>query len=215
MSEKASHYWCELAEDAIEHDDLDQAKKYLRYAAVENRYSVRKSILEGEILLQQSKYAKAIKVWQKIVKKHPEFSSELSSKIIQAYRADNNSVALNAYLLSLEHVPDEPAEFDLWLQALVNTQGSKNAVNHIASKVESNQSVFIKYLQDMLKSDELDHFEVKKLFLDYLAREKKQDMKYVCQQCGFETKARYWHCPSCNEWDSFSWSVNNSKSFGD
>ena len=202
-AERTAHYWCELAEHSIENNEFELARKYLKSAALENRNSVRKAILEGELFLQQGKNIKAIKVWQKLAKTNPEFSSELSVKITQAYQADGNQAALTAYLIELEDLPNEQVAFELWLQVLINTYGKKQAVIRIIEKSKTNHNLLTDSLKEMLQADAFAYADIKKVFINYLAKEESQSIQYVCKQCGFETKARHWHCPSCHEWDSF------------
>ena len=203
IEQRAAHYWCEMAENAIESNEFELAKKYLKQASFENRDSVRKSILEGELLLQQGKYLKAIKNWRQVAKKYPEFSSELSVKIIQAYQMGNNQEALTKYLNEMDYFPNEQEAFELWLKSLIAAKGKKQAVNHIIEKTGNQHHLLTEYLQSLLQSNELEHDEIRKIFSSYLSKESKQSMQFICKQCGFETKARYWHCPSCNEWDSY------------
>lgn len=28
--------------------------------------------------------------------------------------------------------------------------------------------------------------------------------RYVCRNCGFKARQFYWHCPGCNQWDTYA-----------
>ncbi len=200
-----AHYWCELAEIAIDQAEYSDAKKYLRSALHEDQFAARAILLRGELAFQQHNYAVAISHWQTLAKGKPALAELVVDKMIASYQALDDSVSLKDYLINGAFIPKNKNAFEVWQKSLDKVLGEKEAIRHIFTQVQQEglSASVAGYLHDNAEKF-TDNVENRKALLkDLLSRANKRKIAYNCEGCGFETRAMYWHCQNCGEWESF------------
>lgn len=214
---RTAHYWCELAEDAINNERFDDAKKYLRSSLQEDRSLARAILLRGELHYRQRDYRRALDLWETLADKYPMLASLMIGKAIDCFQALNDNQGLRRYLLETAIIPREQAAFQQWLQTLELTIGKEGALQHLFQRVrkEGLSGPVARYLfqlsdqseDSMTKPSEQEFsigLELRCLVRDLLSHAKEQRIEYTCKGCGFNTRSHFWLCPNCGEWDSFA-----------
>ncbi|AUD78486.1 lipopolysaccharide assembly protein LapB [Kangiella profundi] len=204
QSKPLAHFYCELAEQKQIEGDTKAALANLKKALSINPDSVRASILQGDIYLQQSNFKQAIKAYQRILKQDIAFLPEALPKIAEAYNAQNDLKGYKQFLNeSLQH--DAGVSLLIELSKIIQKEkGDKAAALLIGEYLQDKPSLkglhrlislHIEHAQESAKpSLQLLDGIVEKLL--------QRKPRYECQNCGFHTKAIYWQCPSCKEWSS-------------
>ena len=202
---RVSHYWCELALQAINQDSFDEAEKYLRSAVNQDRTSARAVLLRGQVCFKQGKYQQAIDLWQSVALSNKLLMEFVVAEMITSYQKLDDIEGLRAYLIELTSVPKNSSAFKVWQKALFNAFGEDQAANQIINRVQDEglSGPVSRYFLDLLDSKNLSTGQQQSLLKDLLDREKSSNIEYTCSGCGFDTKAMHWHCPNCGEWDSF------------
>jgi len=200
-----AHYWCELAEIAITQKEYSEAKKYLRSALNEDRFAARAILLRGELAFQQKNYAVAISHWQTLAKGKPALAELVVDKMIASYEALDDASSLKDYLINGAFIPKNKNAFEVWQKSLDNMLGEEAAIQHIFTQVqhEGLSASVAGYLLDNAEKFTKNITYRKALLKDLLSRANKRKIAYNCEGCGFETRAMYWHCQNCGEWESF------------
>lgn len=104
QSKPLAHFYCELADQKQIEGDIKAALANLKKALSINPDSVRASILQGDIYLQQSNFKQAIKAYQRILKQDIAFLPEALPKIAEAYNAQHDLKGYKQFLNeSLQH----------------------------------------------------------------------------------------------------------------
>lgn len=204
-AKQLAHFWCELAEQAINKQQYEEARRYLRSALSEDRSTARAVLLRGQLAYQQQDYVKAMSLWQAMSANKPALAELVVDKMILTYQSLNDHEGLSAYLLSDSSIPKSEKAFELWQSTLTQLLGSDVATKHIFEQVQSEglSSPVAGHLHQAAERNHLSAEQQLALLKDLLARAKKRKIEYTCERCGFDTKAMYWHCPSCGEWESF------------
>lgn len=208
--QRVAHYWCELAEEAIENNQFDEAQKYLRSALNENRKLSRAVLLRGELHFQQKQYRQALDLWQSLSVTDPMLAALVIEKIIVCFDALADSSGLRNYLIHATLIPREASAFQTWFLALESNLGQQAALEQLFEKIKKDgiSGPAAQHLHGLIQQKSplpvnlATNFQV--LLEDLLNRAKNRRIEYTCQHCGFDTKSLYWLCPNCNEWDSFS-----------
>jgi lipopolysaccharide biosynthesis regulator YciM len=205
-TKRIAHYWCELAEYAINMHDYDAAQKYLRSALSENRSAARAVMLRGELSYQQKNYRRAMDSWQSLSVSNPTLASLLVEKIILCYRQLDDAQGLENYLLNIATIPKELEAFQLWRSSLENILGERATLDRIFTQIQSEglSGAVADYLYQNADSESFPTAQKSALLKDLLGRAKNRKIEYTCIGCGFDTKALYWFCANCGEWESFS-----------
>lgn len=209
-SKQIAHYWCELAEDAISLADYDEADKCLRNALSEDRTTARAVLLRGELHYQKKEYTKALQLWQSLSVSKPGLAELVVAKSILSYQALKDQKGLKKYLLDDASIPKDAQAFKLWQQSLESVLGDVSSIEHVFEQVQlqlqgdgpsASAAVF---LLDTAEKYQLSEQQQAGLLKGLLAHAKNRKIEYTCVGCGFDTKAMYWYCPNCGEWESFS-----------
>ena len=204
-SKRIAHYWCELAEQAIEKAEFDEARKYLRSASSEDRTSARAVLLRGELNYQLQDFRKAMNLWQGLSTTNSSLPSLVVEKIILCYQKLNDQAGLKEYLLHIASIPKDPDAFEVWRQSLITLFGDGTAQQRIFSQVQNEglSGPVASYLFQNTGTGSFTSAQQSQLLKDLLERAKNRKIEYTCVRCGFDTKALHWLCPNCGEWDSF------------
>lgn len=205
-SKQMAHFWCELAELAILESNYDEARKHLRAALNEDRSTARAVLLRGELAYREQNYSKAISLWQSMVTTRQALGELVVDKMILSYQRSDDPKGLREYLVAESPIPKDARAFDLWQQTLSEILGQKASEELIFDKVQKQglSGAVASYLSDSITSQQLSSGHSSMLLKDVLNRAKNRKIEYTCVGCGFATKAMYWHCPNCGEWESFS-----------
>lgn len=205
-TKRIAHYWCELAEQAINMGEYDAAQKYLRSALSEDRSAARAVMLRGELNYQQKNYRRAMDFWQSLSVSNPTLASLLVEKIILCYQQLDDAQGLENYLLNIATIPKELEAFKLWHSSLEGILGESATLERICSQIQGEglSSAVADYLYQNADNESFPRAQQSILLKDLLGRAKNRKIEYTCIRCGFDTKALYWFCANCGEWESFS-----------
>ncbi|MCW8857404.1 MAG: lipopolysaccharide assembly protein LapB [Kangiella sp.] len=204
QSKPLAHFYCELADQKHLEGNSKAALVNLKKALSINPDSVRASILQGDIYLQQKQYRQAIKSYHRILKQDIAFLPEALPKIAAAYKEQADDKGYKQFLNeSLER--DAGVSLLIELSKIVQKeQGDKAAAILIGEYLQEKPS--LKGLHRLISLHiEHAHDSAKpslQLLDNIVEKLLQRKPRYECQNCGFHAKAIYWQCPSCKEWSS-------------
>ena len=204
VTRRVAHFWCELAEAALEQQDLDKMSRCIKSAISEDKSVVRARILQGQLYYQQGKYASALKQWKELVSSSSQQFESVLPNLIDCFDKVGDVSGKEELVRNLPQTPKIQAVFDSWISQLHEMFGKQKTIRLVLEKAsqEGLHAPVAKYLVDSRFSEEL-WVEHKALLNDLLVKAKSDVFEYTCAGCGFNTKAMHWHCVSCGEWDSF------------
>ncbi len=202
---QVSHYYCELADIAIENLDFDMAHAYLKKSANEVNNNSRTVLLKGELAYQQGKYQQAIDYWQQLHNSSSGAQQLVAGKIIKSFQEAGDLEGLTKHLNSTASIPKRGQDFRAWYDALVHVFGEADAETHILKRVESEglSGPVASHLHHAVNADMVSQLSMSGLLKELLNRAKSRKIEYTCSGCGFDTKSLYWYCQNCGEWESF------------
>jgi lipopolysaccharide biosynthesis regulator YciM len=205
-TKQVSHYWCELAERAIEEKDFEIAAKCLKSALGQDRAAARAVLLKGELDYQQKNYRKALLQWQSLSVSSPKLAGLVVEKVIDCFGKTGDDAGLKVYLLEAIAIPKSDDAFEVWRMASFREFGESSTMQQIVNKLQKEglSGPAARYLHQKGSDGEIDQKMQRQLLNDFLDRAKDRNIEYTCVGCGFDVKAMYWLCPNCGEWDSFS-----------
>ncbi|GGZ99462.1 lipopolysaccharide assembly protein B [Arenicella chitinivorans] len=200
-----ANYYCELAEQFIELRKFTPALLALESAHKQGAGIGRVDYLFGALYFAQGDYPAALEAWHRVRKVHPALAHRVIGNLVEGYQAMGNADGLALYLLEERSVPRDKLSFVLWSGALKDVLGEASAITTVCDRVtEFGYSAPVSaYLLQMLKQAGLSSVHKDSLLTSLLNREKNRQIEYTCNGCGFDTKAMYWHCPNCGQWESF------------
>jgi lipopolysaccharide biosynthesis regulator YciM len=204
MQPVVAHYYCELAKNAQDKNNLDQAAQYLKQALDADGQCVRASLMLADFNMDKGEYKTALKNLKRIKDQDPDYLSEAIDALASCYEKLNEEEKLVSYLMRvLDQYPKIPVVIIL-SERIRQWKGDKVAANFVADYIRrypslSGLNLFINlYLsntegrarEDLLILQGLTH----KLLTD--------KPEYQCVSCGFSGKSLHWQCPGCKQWSS-------------
>ena len=205
VSKQVAHYYCELAELAIDIGDYQIARQHLRNARSEYPSVARSLLLRGDLRSAEGDHSGARELWLSLAESYPNFSELIVQKMITSFSINQDVDGLKDYLFNVAVVPKNAEAFTLWRNSLEKILGESQAINHILEKSQNEgmSATLAEYLCDALGKNKLDDSRRGDLLKKMLNRAKIKKIEYTCIGCGFDTKAMYWFCPNCGQWESF------------
>jgi len=202
---QVAHYFCEIAELAIQNSEFEAARRALKNAYSESSSVARVDLLQGQLNYAEGRYNDAVTCWNELIASHPSLSQLVVGKMIRCYQNLHDDDGLRRYLLELSTIPKDENAFQLWRSALTEMLGQKAAIEHIFTQVRQQglSAPVANFLFNSIDSNKLSEEFRASLLGDLLSRAKNRKIEYTCIGCGFDTRAMYWFCPNCGEWESF------------
>ncbi len=202
MNPIIAQYYCEIAEQRMEQDQIDEALESLKSAQAIYPDCVRASLICGKIAMGKQYYKEAIMYYKRVKKQNPDFISEIVTPLLRCYRALNEEEKLIDYL---NECLKEHQRFSFVLaisEYLKHKVGDKAAIEFIAEQIQRQPSLRgLRYLVELYlvnsKGDAKEKLAILQNFMDKFLENKPI---YRCFHCGFSGRVLYWLCPSCQRW---------------
>jgi lipopolysaccharide biosynthesis regulator YciM len=202
MHWKAAHYYCEMAQRLLKEKSFDAAQSAVKQALAIDKRSVRASLMQAELDMQENRYKQALSALKRVPEQDPAFLSEIIEPLVKCYQSlDLMDECVDYLLESLEAHPRSSTIFVI-AEYLRREKGVDLAIDFVSEKLNKHPS--IRGLNQLICWHlETTHGKVRdKLHMLYDITSKFLDNKpiYRCSQCGFGGKHLHWHCPSCKQW---------------
>jgi len=196
-----AHYYCELAQQKIIHQDVENALKLLKLALKQDPDCVRAILLTSSIYFEQKEYKKAIKSVQSLLQQDKVLFSEglkifylsyreldLESRCVELLKDEFQSVSnIDVALYITDYYKNQNGEDNIQL-----------AFRYLSQYLQNFPSLKgLIYLIDLKTISENKNFDILKKIIEAML---KTMSRYRCSQCGFKTNQLIWLCPGCKEW---------------
>lgn len=205
INKQVAHYYCELAELSIKLGEYQIARQHLRNARSEDSSIARSLMLRGDLRSAEGDHTGARELWLNLAKSQPNYAELIVEKMITSFRVNQDADGLKNYLLTVAVLPKNAEAFKLWQVSLEELLGQSESIDHILEKSQSEgmSATLAEYLLSALIDNKLGDDRRADLLKKMLGRAKNKKIEYTCIGCGFDTKAMYWFCPNCGQWESF------------
>ncbi|MBX2824746.1 MAG: lipopolysaccharide assembly protein LapB [Gammaproteobacteria bacterium] len=199
-----AHYYCELAQLAINENKYELAASHLDNALRYCDECARANVMWGELALRNQDYATAIERFEQVEKQRPELMPEIISPLFEALVASENEQALRAYIDRIRGRLNAYSVTKMTRGMIEKLDGQKEADEFFKDQIVKRPS--LKGLRDwargqLQKSPPAEREKVEAMcdMLDQVVRDKPS---YQCTDCGFRGQSLHWRCPSCGHWDT-------------
>ncbi len=194
---------CELAEDALKHDDRWMAQKLAKEALEYDGSCVRANFIMMKLLVRQGNYRDAANQSLKVFDQNPEFSSEAVDRLMKLEREHGDVGRLVKKLGKFYEAWPSTSLLLALVEAVERTSGRMAAIELLRRELEVRPSV-----RGLLRLVELAGYEkgmttdegrlVSRIGHLILANRP----VYRCVNCGFSGQQLHWLCPSCKQWET-------------
>ena len=200
-----AEYYCELAANEIMRSRPDSAREYLEVATQENRKCVRASLLQGDLLLQESDLNGAIEAWQRIEQQDPAYLALVAQRLLETYRKLERPTEGIALLSGyLERYPSLDL-LEVVYQLVLECEGVEVAYRLVRAELQRNPTLLgLEKLMSarlpLVAPEVRPDVELARAIIQGYT---KRLSRYRCDNCGFKARQFYWRCPACGGWETY------------
>lgn len=209
-----AHAYCELAAASLQAKQYDQAAAHARQAREAAPDHARPTIALGQIAFDQDAHEDAMRAWEQLAVKSPEYVSLVALNWLSAGEAGGGADGLRAVIARmqrLDHAAQSPDLVKALAEAIAKLDGKQAAAQWVRQILVTQPSLLgLQVLLDLSQRQEstgnvwtaadLDEAALRTL----VKRQAEKMSRYICSVCGFRAQHYYWQCPGCNRWDSYS-----------
>lgn len=204
MQTPIGHYYCELADLALQQNDIEQAEKYLASALRVDSKSVRAHLICAKINKDNHQWQQAIVDFQAAKKADPTFIPLFINDLANCYLALDQGAELEQEMLQWIETYQGVSPVLTLANYYSKHKDEAYATEFLTEQLKSRAS--FKGLNALIQMNEVElnqlgndfaYFSVLKDLIDKLLKNKP---KLRCRKCGFGAKDLHWQCPSCKNW---------------
>jgi len=200
----AAHYHCEMAEQAVQEQEIARARAALSQAARLCTSCPRPNLMLAQLAMCESDYEQAISEYALAEKKGPELMPEIISSLLSALKQIEDESRLRGFIETLRGRRNAYSVIRHTRGVIAELDGVDAADRFFKEQILRRPS--LKGLRDwaedqlqIARPGEREKVAVIHAMLDEVVEDKPA---YQCNSCGFRGNALHWRCPSCGTWDS-------------
>jgi lipopolysaccharide biosynthesis regulator YciM len=194
---RIAHYHCELALEADDRGNFEQAELALRNARAAAPLAARPLILMAQRRLRAGQGAQALELFGELRQRSPESFVLVAQDFVDATLAAGD---VDSARTALQRLAEQAPGLD-FERALARLPGrSGQSPSRWLRLLEQRPS--LSAVLEVLARAPLDEASLRSVRAA-VAEAARALQRYRCAACGFQTQRHVWQCPGCLSWDSF------------
>jgi lipopolysaccharide biosynthesis regulator YciM len=196
---RIAHHWCELAQEADERGDAEQAEAALQRAREVAPNAARALLQSGRRAARAGRPRDALAAWNELKNRNPLAFNLVARDYARAAK-DAGQVA--PALATLNALYERNPSVDLLQAIALLDEAPEAAPQRVAAHLALQPSLAA--AAELLRTPPARWSEPALQGLrDAVERAAKPLQRYRCAACGFEAQHYFWQCPGCLNWDSY------------
>jgi len=201
-----AQFYCELAQEALQAKQPDQARIELGRALKANSGNVRATILLGEVEQAAGNHTAALAYWERVEQQNPQYLPLVAERIMQSYQAIGRE-ADGAKMLA-DYIDRYPSTdlLDVAFKYVSALHGSEAAHRLARTQMQKSPTAagMIRLFDAQIAHAEEPRRSELELMRNLVFQRTKNLPRYTCQSCGFRARLFYWQCPGCSGWETYA-----------
>jgi len=202
-----SHYYCELANDALARGALEDAQQAVDAALSANKKSIRALILAGDMARKRGDNDEALRQWRRVEDASIEHVPLIAAQVADTMATDGKEAEALKWLESALHEAPSIDLLDIVAHRMTAWRGAAAAEALIAKETQRHPSLlgFERLLEARMAISQQNGRQDEELqLLSSLLNNHTQKLaRYRCTKCGFRAREYHWNCPGCSSWDTY------------
>jgi lipopolysaccharide biosynthesis regulator YciM len=200
-----AQFYCELAQDALVHMQVDEARGLLDKALHADRKNVRATMLSGDVQLAQGDVEGALMTWRRVEQQSVPHVALVAARLMDGYkrvgRAQEGVNLLRSYLAEASSID----LIEVVFKAVIDLDGVEAAKELVVQELRRNPTLLglDKLLEARLMDARADIWEELSMVKNLVHGYTQKLARYQCGQCGFKARQFYWQCPGCSRWETY------------
>ena len=202
-----AHYYCELATQELQKNNLFRAEETIKQAEKAYPASARVLVLKGDLSYARGQREEALRIYQTAISQDTRLMGMLFKHLVNNFQqkvelenlynfsrelfGKTQDVRLFAYLLQLARKLGKLSDMQTHVEA--HLLKGKPSLNSLAYSTEVLSSLWQKE-----GNCEINQIQTA------LQRLAASQPEFQCTHCGYKMHDYLWRCPACHQWDSVS-----------
>ncbi len=195
-----AHYYCELSQQMIQQNDLNEAESLATQALNMDKNCARASILLADLAIKRGRYQKAIRFLRQVEIQNIWIMPLTVDNLILCYRNTSNLNKALVYLRSIDSRYPDISIIPQLTKLIEEVYGIEDALQYVSSAVMERPT--LSTLQTLIKLEGDVTDTVVKLIPHVLESITEKHHAYQCSHCGYTANTHVWLCPSCHSWST-------------
>ena len=198
-----AHYYCELAEVAVEENNFTAAREYVKKAQAGRPRTMRGALTRAHIARDTGDNKTALKLYHRIIDENTYLIAEALPEIVSIYRREEAIKDLDKALTALLAKSPESSSLIAYT-AIVNDLGDVPVIDRCVEEYMLNEPTLGEFveLQHLSTGEQGSHDSALAKVRGALSKLASATPRYQCQECGFSSQRLLWQCPSCRNWET-------------
>lgn len=202
-----AHYYCELATQELQKQNLFRAEETINKAAKAYPVSARVIVLKADLAYARGQRGEALEAYQQAIGKDSRLLGMLFSQLVNNFNQPDELERLYAFVQKA-FVKTQDAKLFGYLLQLARKLGKltdmRQQVEEHLTKGKPSLNTLV-HSSDMLSSlwREESGCEIAQL-QTALQRLAASQPDFQCGHCGYKMHGYLWRCPACHQWDTVS-----------
>jgi lipopolysaccharide biosynthesis regulator YciM len=206
LATEVAQFHCELAQEALQRKNSQEARVELKLALAANPENVRATILVGDVDAAGGDLDAAIACWRRVETQNATYLPLVAEKLMNAYAElgrKNEGVDL-----LIDYVDRYPSNdlLDTAFKHVAECRGldAAHALARRQMQTSPNVAGMMRLLEAQVATAEEPRRGELELMRSLVKQRTKNLPRYTCQNCGFRARLFYWQCPGCSGWETYA-----------
>lgn len=205
LDREIAQFHCELAQEALQQNELKEARYQLGFALKANPQNVRATILGGDVDAATGYFEAALSKWRRVEKQNPAYLTLVAERLMKISRILGKTEESAQLLISWVNRYPSNDLLDIACRLVAALHGYKAA--HAIAHTQMQKSPTFTGMMWLLEAQQMSAEEPRRSELELmrlLIQQRAKNLpKYTCRNCGFRARLFYWQCPSCSGWETY------------
>lgn len=197
-----AHYYCQLADEALDSGDIVSAKKMARKALAQDAASMRAQLTQAIIEQQAGNFKTALRVYKRALQSTPDCLVLIIEQLIICYEQTGRQDEMIPFLRSVLDKQDAIRSVLVFVEKLLEREGNEAAKEYLISYLHDHPSLpGLTRLLSLEKAQNATSSSLQQV-ADLFDKLNKESHSYICKNCGFSADSMHWQCPGCRQWST-------------
>jgi len=203
-SDRIAHYYCELAQLALQETHLSQAEWYLKQAAKADPRCLRVPMMQAECAKKTEDYHRALQYYAHVVKADKDLSALALIGMEACYQGLKEVTVWHQYLQTVSERSKHWPVILQCAQLLYEAERLDLATAILEHRQKTHPTLASAALWLQCKQQQADPAQALAELELVLTQLRKSQAGYRCSNCGYKGNVLHWICPSCKTWDALT-----------
>ena len=201
---ETAHFCCELAEDARQRHQDDEAHTWLAEALTRDPNCARANLMLGRLAMQADHPEAAIVAFQAVERQDRGYFPEVIAPLGQCYSAVGRLDEWGAYLRDVQQRDHGGRITDALAEWLMRQEGEAAALRFLECELREYPTLLglRRLVEIQLERGQGAGYADLRALHCISTQMLNSAARYRCVNCGFVVKSLHWCCPSCQQWNT-------------